>query len=107
VQTNIFTMKLRGTLFIKQIVLLRIQPLYGSTPCFAYPISRLILFCVILKSNPKSNYMLWVCRIFPHVARHVVCLQSYRPTETVWCNRFTQQNPKPKLVSVYAKSITA
>ena len=27
-------------------------------------------------------------------------VQSYRPTETVWCNRFTQQNPKPKLVSV-------
>jgi len=25
----------------------------------------------------------------------------------VWCNRFTQQNPKPKLVSVFAKSITA
>jgi len=44
---QIFTMKLRGTLFIKQIV------------------------------------------------------QSYRPTETVWCNRFTQQNPKPKLVSVF------
>jgi len=36
-----------------------------------------------------------------YIARYVVCLQSYRPTETVWCNRFTQQNPKPKLVSVF------
>jgi len=36
-----------------------------------------------------------------YIARHVVCLQSYRPTETVWCNRFTQQNPKRKLVSVF------
>jgi len=36
-----------------------------------------------------------------YIARHVVCLQSYRPMETVWCNRFTQQNPKPKLVSVF------
>jgi len=36
-----------------------------------------------------------------YIARHVVCLQSYRPTETVWCNRFTQQNPKPKLVSFF------
>jgi len=44
-----------------------------------------------------------------YIARHVVCLQSYHPTETVWCNRFTQQNPKPKLVSVFgfSKSITA
>jgi len=36
-----------------------------------------------------------------YIARHVVCLQSYRSMETVWCNRFTQQNPKPKLVSVF------
>jgi len=58
-------MKLRSTLFIKQIVLLRVQPLYGSTPCFAFSISRLIPFCLILKSNPKSNYVVDLSHFSP------------------------------------------
>jgi len=41
-----------------------------------------------------------------HDARHV-CLQSYRPTETVWCNRFTQQKPKTETGFGFSKSITA
>jgi len=43
--------------------------------------------------------------IYDEVACHVVCLQSYRPTETVWCSRFTQQNPKSKLVSVFLNQL--